>query len=49
MPPIGYVTRCYICAARLTTVDAWNSDPKSEARPYDPDWVIAEHIRRTHS
>lgn len=59
MPPV-YYTRCWKCGERLKVVDdygdynVWekNSDGKlvrkSEARWFDPDWVIARHIHKNH-
>lgn len=50
----GYVTRCWLCGARLETLDNYK-DSKFDrdnkrwiTRWFDPDWVIAEHIRRCH-
>lgn len=47
MPPIGYITRCYVCGCRLTTVDDYGK-LDSDDHWYDPDWVIARHISKTH-
>lgn len=57
MTPI--YTRCYICFERLFITDDYGDYNKwevkngqrvrkSEARWFDGDWVIAEHIRRNH-
>ena len=51
-----YTTRCPYCGARLVVVDryppvVYNKDGQPAAeqpRPYDPDWVIARHIARSH-
>jgi ubiquitin C-terminal hydrolase len=50
----GYITRCYKCYAVLSTVDSlegshFDSETKRWiTRWFDPEWVIAEHIRRNH-
>lgn len=44
-------TRCPVCWQRLGVEDAWHKAPKEGQLPkltWDPDWVIAEHIRRLH-
>lgn len=59
MPPIGYRTRCPLCGKRLTTVDEYGDYNvfvrregqmvrKSNDRLFDPDWIIARHIRQNH-
>lgn len=59
MPPIGYRTRCPICGVPLVTIDAYGdynvfvkrdgkTVRKTEDRPFDPDWVIGQHVRKNH-
>lgn len=50
----GYVTRCPVCWCVLVATDEYPRDKSGKRlfdttrRPYDPDWVIADHIQHTH-
>ena len=52
----SYTVRCWQCGEKLVVVDEYpkpvldaTGRPIAEQpRPYDPDWVIDRHIRRTH-
>lgn len=56
MDPHTYTVRCYTCGEALTVIDRYppvavngRGEPLAEQpRPYDPDWVLERHHRRTH-